>query len=315
MSRLFILFITIALFSCRGPSDNKTQQATDTVHVNSKMTQTAVSCEQLLSNLVRSSNAVTFTHFNDTVIQTRIAYLTPEKATIKLYVIHDISETPSEKRVTEHAVGWLELYRKTGKLLDITNDPDNPQVLQYDTTLLQKNDWYKLCTTGAAIANPGTGTVSNDVMLADDIRFNGKLKRFFTRHDFEKVFGKPDSIKRLSEEAPCVTIFDTEAPDDTYWYKNGSRFETSNDSVAVDEFWFRNGNFITYKGIRIDTHTTMKAIEQLFPTAVKGRLGMDKEGKLWVIQLKEDEKGISDGHIKLFFKDGKVYFMHWWFPC
>ncbi|WP_293924315.1 hypothetical protein [Sphingobacterium sp. UBA6320] len=56
-------------------------------------------------------------------------------------------------------------------------------------------------------------------------------------------------------------------------------------------------------------------MQRLFPTAVKGRLGMDKEGKLWVIQLKEDVNGSSDGHIKIFFKNGRVYFMHWWFPC
>ena len=133
--------------------------------------------------------------------------------------------------------------------------------------------------------------------------------------EFAKVFGKPDSIKLLKDEAPCMTIFDTEAPDDQYLYKSGSRFETSKDKVAVDEFWFLNGNFITYKAIRIDAGTTMADMQRLFPTAVKGRLGMDKEGKLWVIQLKEDENGSSDGHIKIFFKNGRVYFMHWWFPC
>lgn len=164
-------------------------------------------------------------------------------------------------------------------------------------------------------AKPGTGKEKSDVMLDEDIRFNGKLKRFFTISEFETAFGKPDSMKLLTDEAPCFTIFETEAPDDKYLYKNGSRFETSGDSVAVDEFWFSNGNFITYKGIRIDAYTTMQDIQQLFPTAVKGRLGMGKEGKLWVIQLKEDEKGISDGHIKMFFRNGKVSFMHWWFPC
>ncbi|MCH5719818.1 hypothetical protein [Niabella hibiscisoli] len=133
--------------------------------------------------------------------------------------------------------------------------------------------------------------------------------------EFEKVFGKPDSIQLLKDEAPCITIFDTEAPDDKYLYKSGSRFETSKDRVAVDEFWFRDGNFITYKNIRIDANTTMNDIKQLFPTAVSGKLGMDKEGKLWVIQLKEDHEGISDGHIKIFFRDGKISFMHWWFPC
>ncbi len=241
--------------------------------------------------------------------------LTAEKARIKLYVLSDISEDPAHKKLTENAVGWLEFHRKTMQLTDITNDPDKPLALKYDTTLLQKHDLYKLCGAEAAIAKPGTGYEQKDVMQETDIRFNGKLKRFFTMAEFEKVFGKPDSIQLLKDEAPCVTIFGTEAPDDKYLYKDGSRFETSKDNVAVDEFWFRDGNFITYKGNRIDANTTMDDIKQLFPTAVSGRLGMDKEGKLWVIQLREDSEGISDGHIKIFFRDGKISFMHWWFPC
>lgn len=154
-----------------------------------------------------------------------------------------------------------------------------------------------------------------DVMLAEDIRFNGQLKRFFTMSDFEKVFGPPDSVRLLQDEAPCITIFDTEAPDDKYLYKDGSRFETHQQQVAVDEFWFTNDNYISYKGIRIDGNTTVNAIKKLFPDAVMGKLNEYREGELQLMILKEDKAGISDGHIKLFFKDDKVYFMHWWFPC
>lgn len=309
--------IVILFFSCRGSS---VKEKPSTVIADSGTTAVVevredLSCEQLVTNLVRSSNAIAIGNFDKEHIKARIAYMTPDKATIKLYVINNISETPAEERLVENAVGWLELYKQTGKLLDITNDPDNPVVLNYDKAILAGHDLFKLCSSEVAIAKPGAAYKSRDVMLEKDIRFNNKLKRFFTRSEFEKVFGKPDSIILLSEEEPCNTIFGTEAKDDKYLYKNGSRFETNKDKVAVDEFWFLNGNFITYKGIRIDANTSMKDIEQLFPNAVKDRLGMDKEGKLWVIQLKEDEKGISDGHIKMFFKDGKVSFIHWWFPC
>lgn len=317
MSRIVLLFIFITLFSCRDVSDKAPASAgiPDTERIIEAEPTNILSCDELLSVMVKSSNANAFKYFSDSLVKARIAYLSPEKVTIKLYVINDISDNAAIQKLTENAVGWLEYYRKTGKLFDITNDPDNPVSLQYDTTIFQKYDLYRLCGNEAAIAKPGTGYEKTDVMLAEDIRFNGKLERFFTIGEFEKVFGKPDSIKLLSEETPCVTIFDTEAPDDKYLYKDGSRFETSKDQVAVDEFWFRNGNFITYKGIRIDVNTTMNDVKQLFPTAVGERLGMDKEGKLWVIQLREDQKGISDGHIKLFFKDGKVNFIHWWFPC
>lgn len=154
-----------------------------------------------------------------------------------------------------------------------------------------------------------------DVMLVDDIRFNGQLKRFFTMSDFEKVFGTADSTKLLQEEAPCITIFDTEAPDDKYLYKDGSRFETHQQQVVVDEFWFTNGNYITYKGGRIDANTTINGMKKLFPAAGMGKINEYREGELQLMVLKEDNEGTSDGHIKLFFKNGKVYFMHWWLPC
>lgn len=317
MLRIVIFFMFVTLFSCRGTSDKASPSADSSgVQKTTVVSQyTALSCEELLSAIVKSSNAVAFTHFNDTLVKARLEYLTTDKARIKLYVINDISDDPANKKLTENAVGWLELQRQNGKLTDITNDPDKPLVLQYDTTLLQQQDLFTLCGNTGAIAKPGAGYEQRDVMLESDIRFNGQLKRFFTMAEFEKVFGKPDSIQLLKDETPCTTIFETEAPDDKYLYKDGSRFETSKDRVAVDEFWFHNGNFITYKGTRIDANTTMNDIKQLFPTAVNERMGMDKEGKIWVIQLKEDREGISDGHIKLFFKNGKVDFMHWWFPC
>jgi hypothetical protein len=317
MSRISAFFMVLVLLSCQRSSNHKSQPASisDTTKTTVTRDDQEMSCDQLLSAIVKSSNAVALKHFSDTLVQVRIEYLTAEKARIKLYVLSDISEDPANKKLTENTVSWLEFHRRTSRLTDITNDPDKPLVLKYDTTLLQKHDLYKLCDTRAAIAKPGTGYEQRDVMQEADIRFNGKLKRFFTMAEFEKVFGKPDSIQLLKDQAPCVTIFDTEAPDDKYLYKSGSRFETSKNKVAVDQFWFRDGNFITYKGIRIDANTTMNDIKQLFPTAVNERLGMDKEGKLWVIQLKEDHEGISDGHIKIFFRDGKISFIHWWFPC
>jgi hypothetical protein len=316
MLRISSFFMVLVLLSCQRPSGNKSQPASTSDTTNATMTRDdqKMSCEQLLSAIVKSSNAGALKNFSDT-LQVRLEFLTAEKARIKLYVISDILEDPAIRKRAQNAVGWLEFHRRTKQLTDITNDPDKPLVLKYDTTLLQKHDLYTLCATEAAIAKPGTGYEQRDVMREADIRFNGKLKRFFTRADFEKVFGKPDSIQLLKDEAPCVTIFGTEAPDDQYLYKDGSCFETSKDSVAVAEFRFQNGNFITYKGKRIDANTTMNDIKQLFPTAVSGRLGMDKEGKLWVIQLREDNEGVSDGHIKIFFRDGKISFMHWWFPC
>ena len=161
----------------------------------------------------------------------------------------------------------------------------------------------------------------NEVMKVEDILFNGRLKKYFTLSEFETVFGQNDSIKLISEEGSCYTIFENKDgsvdPEDKYLYKEGSRFENSKDKVAVDEFKFTKSNFILFKGVRLDSATSISDLQKIFPNATKNIGSMDvyKEGKLQVIQLREDENNVSDGHINIFIKNGKLYSMHWWFPC
>ena len=110
-----------------------------------------MSCDQLLSAIVKSSNAIALKHFSDTLVKVRVDYLSTEKVRIKLFVINNVSEDPVHEKLTENAVGWLELDRETHRLTDITNDLDKPLVLKYDVTLLQSHDLNKLCGYGTAI--------------------------------------------------------------------------------------------------------------------------------------------------------------------
>jgi hypothetical protein len=164
--------------------------------------------------------------------------------------------------------------------------------------------------------------LQNEVMNEEAILFNGKLKRYFTIKEFENVFGKADSIKLISQEEPsCSYIFEngdgSKNKDDKYLYKDGSRFENTKKKVAVDEFRFLKGNFILFKGNKLNSNTSLSDLQKLFPKAIKTieTLEVYKEENLQVIQLREDENNISEGHINIFFKNGKLYFMHWWFPC
>lgn len=177
--------------------------------------------------------------------------------------------------------------------------------------------------TDSAVQNTSQATEvvnddgQDDVMLAKDIRFNGKLERIFALRDFEKVFGKADSTKLMDELQPCSYIFEDGNANDKYLYKNGSCFENTEQKVGVSSFRFLNGNFILYKGIRIDEKTTLEDIKKLFPNSVRNisHLEIYGEGELPVIMLREDKDGISDGHINIYFKNNRVYSIHWWFPC
>lgn len=160
-----------------------------------------------------------------------------------------------------------------------------------------------------------------DYLLADQLLFNGKHKRYFSRSEFETVYGNPDSTELLSVVQPCNIIFENESggidQNNSYLYKNGSTFQSVNDKVAVEEFRFVNGNFITYQGFKIDAKTTVGDLRKLFPEAVQN-ISSDQhfdEVDLKSITLEEDKNGISDGHIRIFFKGNQVYSIWWWWPC
>ncbi len=162
---------------------------------------------------------------------------------------------------------------------------------------------------------------SVEVMDEKDILLNGKLKRYFSLIDFKANFGEPDSSKLLSDVEPCTSIFEeadgSVNPQAKYLYKNGSRFENSGNKVAIDEINFDGGDHILYKGHLLNKSTTISDIKGLFPNAIKhiGEMDVFGEGKLQVIQLREDYNNVSDGHVKIFFKNGKLHLLHWWFPC
>ena len=194
---------------------------------------------------------------------------------------------------------------KNEKLIEISK----PTVETEEIKIKEKTDTAK-------IANR-----LNEVMNEEDILFNGKLKRYFSLKEFEDVFGKADSIKLMSADEPCSYIFENEDGskdmEDKYLYKNGSRFENTKEKVAVDEFRFVKNNFILYKGMKLNSTTSINELHKIFPNAMKDIRSIDVygEGKLQVIRLREDENNVSDGHINIFIKNDKLFFMHWWFPC
>lgn len=160
-----------------------------------------------------------------------------------------------------------------------------------------------------------------EVMLEKDILFNGLLQRYFTIEDFKNIFGEADSTKLMQEEQPCSYIFENEDGTkdlkDRYFYKNGCIFENSNEKVAVSEFRFQKGNFILYKHLKIDSESTVDDLRKIFPQAINN-IRSDShadENDLQSIILQEDIEGTSDGHIRIFFKNSKIYSLWWWFPC
>lgn len=175
--------------------------------------------------------------------------------------------------------------------------------------------------TATVVNKPEVAATKNEVMLEKDILFNGKLRRYFSVQDFEKVFAAADSTKLISEIEPCTAIFEnpdgSKDSDDLYLYKDGSRFEKNKNNIAVDRFRFTKNNYLLFKNIKIDAATTLSDLKSVFPNALKNLETIDVygEGDLQAIILLEDAEAISDGYIQLFFKNNHAYFIQWWFPC
>ncbi|GEM_PF-3193945 len=102
-----------------------------------------LTCEQLLTAMVLSSNAQAFKTFGHQTVRVRLSDRALEKLTIELYVVDNASKNPDDPKFAEHAVGWLELHRPSKRLLDITNDPENPVILTYDSTLIASFDLFR----------------------------------------------------------------------------------------------------------------------------------------------------------------------------
>jgi len=128
MTKLLTFIIVMFFFACKEKPNQTVQEKGIQ---NNKIYK---SCEEAIIDIVKSSNALALKNFKNT--QVRINTLTSEKISIELYVSNDISESSAEKKVAENSVGWLEFIPLTKKLQDITNDPENPELLKYDIRIL-----------------------------------------------------------------------------------------------------------------------------------------------------------------------------------
>lgn len=145
--RIFNLFGTTVLLlflQCKEKSNqvkfNNRKVSTEKIVHNSK---TYTTCEELIVDLVKSSDAKFFKNYEN--IQIEIESISPESIIIQLSISTDISEDSSIKRITNQTVGWLKFYPITNKLFDITNDIENPILLNYNTGNFEKYDVLKLC--------------------------------------------------------------------------------------------------------------------------------------------------------------------------
>ena len=141
LTYILIILSVACTKSCSNPK--LSPSSSTSLHKVVQNDKTYETCEDLIAGLVNSSNAVAFTNFEN--VQIRIDKLATEKITVELYVSNDISDDPSIRTIAENPVGWIEFYPATKKLLDITNDADDPVLLTYNSRILENADLFALC--------------------------------------------------------------------------------------------------------------------------------------------------------------------------
>lgn len=107
------------------------------------------SCEDLLKEIVFSSNLTALKKFRETAVG--IENISEDKMTIEVYT-KEMSDRTGELHEVENTVAWLEFIPETKKLYDITADPESPVELNYDKTLFSRHPLTELCgvkTTGS----------------------------------------------------------------------------------------------------------------------------------------------------------------------
>lgn len=140
-----VSLLMLFLMSCSGPVRPEGRKGSRKDPVDGKKTVVppkAYSCEELLLAIVKSGNLKMLQDFPEVLL--RIDDVSAQKITVQLYN-NDISDRSGQVRQVENTLGWLEFFPESGKLMDITADPESPVEVSYDTTLLSGRDLFKVC--------------------------------------------------------------------------------------------------------------------------------------------------------------------------
>ena len=93
-------------------------------------------CEEMVVEIVRSSS-LDWKRFPNA--STRIDRVENDSIFIKVFFDTDISDEPNTKQVVENTIAWLLLDLSEKKLYNITYDLENPNKVDFNKKLVNKN--------------------------------------------------------------------------------------------------------------------------------------------------------------------------------
>ena len=95
-----------------------------------------INCEEMVVEIVRS-NSLDWKRFPNA--STKIDRAKNDSIFIKVFFDMDISDEPNTKQVVENTIAWLLLDLSKKKLYNITYDLENPNKVDFNKKLVNKN--------------------------------------------------------------------------------------------------------------------------------------------------------------------------------
>jgi hypothetical protein len=146
--KLTVIVFLLLLSGCKKGQDEPQKQIfakidTTINQTSSPEPQKIYNCEDLLKEIVLSSNLEALKKFKNVSIRTE--NISDDKITLELYTKNNLSDSPNQKQIVENAVAWLEFIPGNNKLQDITADPESPIGLSFNKTLLSTYKISELC--------------------------------------------------------------------------------------------------------------------------------------------------------------------------
>jgi hypothetical protein len=225
MKKSLFIVVVLILFSCKKNLESSVKPESKIFEETSlQIKKKYKNCEELITDIIKSSNAIALNVHKD--IQIRVEDQNEEKIIVELYVTNNISENPNSKKMADHSVGWLEFFPLTGKLHDITNDVENPKILNDDKTILDNIDLIKLCNLPVvnSVKNSTNNNVKcyqkniNDYSFKEVCEYDGVTDLSYLHNQLTVKFSQNDLLKKLPKND---TVYSTSStPEIKYSIKN-----------------------------------------------------------------------------------------------
>jgi len=176
-----------------------------------------------------------------------------------------------------------------------------------------------IAISSLGFSSKDTAGQNTEFMEPGKMRINGKFPLMTSVLKFDQIFGKPDSITRITDwDGICQSgIRDKYS---TCRHYGGSTFESYNDSLSAKSIDFTKGSkfFVQYGKLRLDGNSTRAQLQKLYLESFKETQMVTTDGftgMLEQVSIPMAKELEIESMWVLLFQKGKLVRIDYWLPC